>query len=484
MSLRISRATLPLTAACLLSLALVPAACSNEPEFGDGVGQGGDRGTGSDPVLCLNPELADDCGRGCSATDDCPDGLFCHATTLTCQANCVAGEEESEDCDGAACSADGLCPGDDSSVERKSNLGVEGGGGAGTGGDVNEECIDVEVDFEPIIPNVVLLIDQSGSMNDGSGFGTAVQAEIDDGSYTPWGCGGVNDLWRWNVVRSVLFNPDGGIVKPLEDQVRFGMALYTSNGGFGLTEPFKTCPVLAEVALGFGTYAEMLEAMDCSDIGSDTPTRESLRDTAAALAARELDGKNVIVLATDGEPDNCTCPNWNDDGGYDCDGDVEDRVTRPGFVDPITLAAAEQYDVVQEAKRVYEELGIQVFVIDVSTPSNTSLRDHLTDVAEAGGGDIFDGTNPSGLTDAFQTIIDGARSCAIDLDGEIEDGKESTGKVLLNGDPLTLGDPDGWKVNSPTQIELVGDACTTIKSGAQELDITFPCGAFSRPVTK
>lgn len=360
------------------------------------------------------------------------------------------------------------------------------GGGDGDGDNV--DCIDVVVDFAPQIPNVVLLIDQSASMHDGGGanpddFGDEVERRLaldpsDPEYYEPWDCtddtdeNGHSDVnWRWNVVRNVLLHPDRGVVKPLEDDVRFGMALYSSeNGNAG-----GTCPTLTEVDLGFGSHADMLSAMQCSDMVDDTPTRESLTATAEQLAAMDVDGPKVIVLATDGEPDTCICSDWNDNNG------------RPAECDEAGAAAAERTLVVAEAQRIHDELGITVEVINVSTPDNMTLANHLDEVAEAGGavsGASIDGFDPGALASAFQTIIDGVRSCAIDLDGEIEAGKESTGTVLLDGTELILDDPDGWQVNTPTQIELVGMACETIKSGDHDLDISFPCGAFRPPVAK
>ncbi len=324
------------------------------------------------------------------------------------------------------------------------------------GGEGNDVCIDVQVDFEPQIPNVVLLIDQSGSMNSGSGFGETVDDAIATGTYEAWDCGDDYD-YRWNVVRNVLLHPDTGVVGPLEDRIRFGMSLYTSNGGG------ETCPILTTVDIGLETRENMLEEFQCSDIKNDTPTRESLTETAEALAAQMLDGPQVIVLATDGAPDNCTCANWDDDTSSDCGPDARD---------------AEQEAVVAEAARIYEELGIVVHVVDVSSPSQTSLHEHLSEVATAGGGEIFDGTDPGGLIDAFSIITSDVQSCAIDLNGSIAPGKEDTGTVTLDGMELELDGPDGWVVNSSTQIELVGEACEATKAGEASLDISFPCGAF------
>jgi hypothetical protein len=208
----------------------------------------------------------------------------------------------------------------------------------------------------------------------------------------------------------------------------------------------------------------MLAEHTCNDFppAGNTPTRESLTQVAEQLAASPLEGPKIIVLATDGLPDNCVCENWSNQGGEcassNCD--TEDRVDRGGTM--LCPEQAEQYDVVIEAQRIHEELGITIEVINVSNPNSAALADHLDDVAERGGaigGVAIDGFNPAALSTAFQTIIDGVRSCAIDLDGDITAGKENTGVVTVEGVPLVYTGPDGWVVNSPTQIELVGMAC-------------------------
>ena len=321
-------------------------------------------------------------------------------------------------------------------------------------------CIDVDVDFDPQIPGVVLLIDRSASMNAADGFGDAVDAAIDAGTYASWDCGNSYD-WRWNVVRNVLLNPDTGVVAPLEDRIRFGLSLYSNSANS------PTCPILTTVDLALGNREAMLEEFECSSLQTETPTRESLTATADALALQEVSGAKVIVLATDGAPDSCACPNWVGDG-------------IPNAPEECTQEAklAEQAAVVAEAARIYNELGIVVHVVDVSSPTQTELHAHLTEVAAAGGGQIFDGTDPGGLAEAFATITQDAQSCAIDLDGEIATGKEGTGTVTLNGVELELDGPDGWVVNTPTQIELVGAACAATKTGQAAIDISFPCDAF------
>lgn len=401
-----------------------------------------------------------------------------HCAGNTCQQECQPGTKGGV-CGGLICNDDGKCVTDDDIVVPASG-GSDATGGMGGG----TACIDVEVTFDPVIPNVVLLIDQSGSMNAQDGFAPAVEAAIEAG-YVPWDCTRTSmgdnvvstEDYRWNVVRNVLFHPETGVVKPLENSVRFGYASYTYNTAV------ETCPQLEEVAIDFGNHAAMLEEHACNDFpgSGNTPTRESLTQVAEQFAATDLEGPKIIVLATDGLPDNCVCENWSNQGGEcassNCD--EEDMVDRGGTM--MCPEQAEQYDVVIEAQRIHEELGIAIEVINVSNPSNATLAAHLDDVAERGGAfskAAIDGFNPAALTDAFKTIIDGVRSCAIDLDGTITAGKEDTGVVTVDGVELVYNGPDGWIVNSPTQIELVGMACETIKSGDHDIDVSFPCDAF------
>ncbi|HXS17912.1 MAG TPA: hypothetical protein VN764_12020 [Polyangiaceae bacterium] len=395
------------------------------------------------------------------------------------------------------CNEDGRCA-------AKSDIEVPvGGAGGKSDEEEEEECIDVQVEFNPVIPNVVLLIDQSGSMTDETEFKLKVDQAITDGTYVADDCpdspngssattGWDNDTepdyaWRWNVVRNVLFNPTTGIVKPLEDKVRFGMALYSSIAGFGNpsspTYPL-TCPMLTEVDIAFGNHQAMLNSFPCSTLLQDTPTRESLTAVAEKFATVDLEGPKLIVLATDGEPDTCECSDFDSRNGHVaevCDPNVAPEVEYEGEM--YNTFQYEQIKVALEAGRIHDELGITIEVINVGA---ASLKGHLDSVAAHGGavsGASIDGTSPGALVDAFESIIDGVRSCVVDLDGEIAEGKEDTGTITLDGVPLEYNGADGWKVNSPTQIELVGASCEAIKSGDHDIDISFPCESFE-PITR
>jgi hypothetical protein len=370
------------------------------------------------------------CGASCTGDGDCATGLHCGADNH-CTANCVSDVRCAV---GEVCTDRGRC-------RIAAGADVFGDGGlrsdaSGTGNEAGNAngCVDVEIKLERQIPNVVLLIDQSGSMDQTFGG-----ERTDDDS-----------LRRWNILRTALMHPDNGIVKRLERDVRFGLALYTShNGG-------ATCPVLTEVAVGAGNYVAIDSVYSRESWEDDTPTGEAVDAVATQLQAYQMVGPKVIVLATDGEPDNCTNP------------DAHDDTSRQLSVDAVT--------------RAFDD-GILTFVISVGRDIG---EDHLRQVANAGQGIPLDDTssdrfyradNQTQLESAFGTIIHGVRNCVFELNGTVQKGRESEGTVLLDGTPQPYDDPNGWRLNTPSEIELLGTACESIKTGDHDLDISFPCGA-------
>ena len=288
------------------------------------------------------------------------------------------------------------------------------------------DCPSAEVQFEPVVPTVILLIDQSGSMT--AGF---------DGSN------------RWDVVREALIDPATGVIAALENDVRFGLALYTSNGGDAGGE----CPVLVEEMPIVTNLAGITAAYEGESPTGDTPTGDSIDVVAAALAADMSDGPKIIVLATDGEPDTCEVPN-----------------PQEGQVEAVTAA-----------ENAFTE-GVETFVISVG---NDVSQTHLQDMANAGVGWVPGDPNapfyvPSdadAMVAAFEEIINGARSCVLTLDTAILPGQADQGTVTVNGVEVTFDDPNGWQVNSPTEIELLGTSCEAIQEGNVEVTVEFTCAA-------
>lgn len=304
--------------------------------------------------------------------------------------------------------------------------------GNGPGGTDSESdgdtgvCADAQVNFEPQIPTVLLLIDQSGSMT--TDFG---------------------DTDRWEAVYNALLDPQGGLVPELEGKVRFGMALYTSFEG---NQGNRECPVITETPPALDNYAAIAASWEASQPEDETPTGESIAAVTPTLVMDPSEGTKIIVLATDGEPDTCAEPNPQN-------GQQES-------VDAAAAAFAQD---------------VRTYVISVGSEVSDQ---HLQDVANAGAGvgpgdpdaPFYKADDAQALADAFADIVDGVRDCKLTLDGTVSEGGEDQCTVYVNGMAIPFGDEDGWQLNNPGEVELVGDACDAIQNGEVQVSIKCACG--------
>ncbi|MBK8937448.1 MAG: VWA domain-containing protein [Polyangiaceae bacterium] len=369
-----------------------------------------------------------ECGKACVDDFSCADGMHCGGDG-TCTAECLQGGDECGE--GQTCSSTGRCEdgsggfggGEGAST---TNFGDGGnGGGTGEGG----ACPSVQITFAPTTPTVLLLVDQSGSMTESFGNGN-----------------------RWDVLYDTLMDSNNGIVAQLEDQVRFGFALYTGQDG--------TCPLLSEVNIALGNYDEIDAVYGNAGPLGDTPTGDSITAVLPELLAFAEPGPKAIVLATDGEPDTCEVPNPQTGQGE-------------------AIAAAQ----------AAFNAGVTLYIIAVG--GDVSAQ-HQQDMANAGTGKPLDGSqgnspyypanDQSALANAFTEIINGVRSCILTLEGTVDPTKAGEGQVFLDGMELGYNDPNGWQLNSPSEIELLGTACETIQDGNHTVTGDFDCGIIGPPV--
>lgn len=290
------------------------------------------------------------------------------------------------------------------------------------------ECAAVEVDTSPVTPTVVLLVDQSGSMWDDFG-----------------------GMPRWVALENTLFDVATGVIKPLEDDVRFGLALYSSNGGNNGGQ----CPILTELDPSFGNHAQLAATYAAAMPINDTPTGESLAAVADKLADFPEDGPKIILVATDGEPDTCAVPN-------------------PQEGQPETIAAAQ----------AAFANDIRTFVISVGAEVTDA---HLQELANAGAGlpvqgpdnaPFYKTLNPAELVSAFEAVIGGFVGCEFVLDGVVDLDLVCEGEVLLDGEPLECG--EDWVLLDESTLKILGEACDTLADGElHTIDASWPCGAVS-----
>ena len=242
---------------------------------------------------------------------------------------------------------------------------------------------------------------------------------------------------RWNVLRDALMNAQTGIVARLENDVRFGLALYSSRDENSDGKVEGACPLLTEVAVALGNYQAINRVYAGANPIDETPTGDSITAVTDALIPVQSEGPKVIVLATDGEPDTCEVPNPQNG----------------------------QAEAIAAAQRAFQN-DIRTYIISVGQ-GNVSLK-HQQDMANAGQGlaiggaqkaTYYEANNQAALVGAFNEIINGVRDCKLKLNGQVDPTKAGQGRVTLDGSQLGYQDANGWKLNNPTEIELVGTVC-------------------------
>lgn len=359
---------------------------------------------------CSGPSPLSGCGLSC-ATVRCAPGLHCSADR--CTAECSAAFA----CPGGvSCDPDGTCH-----VPIDAPLLLPDVGDAPAD---DTTCASFTLATTRVTPNVVIIVDRSGSMN----------LEFDGGRS------------RWEVLEDALYARPGGLVADLEDVVRFGVVMYSEDPDFG------SCPDLSTSPARISNYDTLAAQFATSSPGGNTPTGQAIEAVLAAIdfLAPVRTDPTVIVLATDGEPATC-------EDGTDIDA---------GRLRTIAAATA-AYDV-----------GIETYVVSVGTEI---AMEHLQAVANAGVGStpsdpdapFWVATSAAGLHDALDTIVSGVVSCEVELVGEITPELACLGTVTLGTDELEC--ETEWRAVDSTHIEILGDACERLRGSTDALVGTFPC---------
>lgn len=367
---------------------------------------------------CTGPEPNVACGRDC-ADRACPSTLYC-GPDMRCTADCDPAT--SDGCRASQfCTADGRCEdltGDASRPDAPQ-------------ADVPDHCASVRIEARRVTPNVVLVIDQSGSMREDFP--------------------GAPD--RWRALRNSLLD-EAGLIRELESTVRFGMALYSSrfeDGAF-----VGMCPLVTTIEPALDNFDAIDAIYGDEDPIDETPTGDSLDFVLDWLESipDPSEDPTIFILATDGEPDSCEEPNPQTGQGE-------------------AIAAVE---------RAYRS-GIRTFIISVG--EGTVSAEHLQDVANAGLGvragdpdaEYWEAGDDAGLRDALRSIIGGELSCVIEFDGAVDPEEACSGEVRLNGRLVPACDEDnGWVPVDESHIELRGDACTELQeTEGVTLEAEFPC---------
>jgi len=371
---------------------------------------------------CLRKELAA-CGQVCDdVSKSCGVGLYC-GDDAKCAAECTPESAKTDCTDGKGCSADGHCVvggasgGENTGGGNTSGVVVADGGNGGV-------CGQVKLDATPKTPNVIVIVDQSSSMDD----------KFDDNGT------------RWEVLKASLL-ADDGLFAELQALVRFGIVLYSGE------DDGNACPNLSQVAVAINNLEAIRALYQPQDTLNDTPTGDAINAVLDQIENTDLvggDNPTIFVLATDGEPDTCAEPNPQNG----------------------------QEESVASVKRAFS-LDIRTYVIAVAQEDELS-EGHLNDMANAGigvmsGAPSFRVDNDAALRAALRGVVGGELSCTVPLKGKVTAKDPCAGTVLLDGKELECKGANGWELVNPKTIEIKGTACDALKTG-KKLEANFDCG--------
>jgi hypothetical protein len=305
---------------------------------------------------------------------------------------------------------------------RGSNGGGSSNGSNGNGNNNGNNgpdatCPDVSFTAQRVTPSIQLLIDRSGSMRSPFGFTT-----------------------RYGAIQNALVGANG-VVTQLQSSVYFGASLFTDDA---------PCPTLYSKPRALNNESAIAALIASQGPGGNTPTQQSI-----ALAVQNFmanpppqGSPPAIVLATDGLPNSCNST---------------------------ADTSAQTVQAVQAAFTA----GIRLYIIGIAGVATQFLQDVAnagTGVPAGGSAMYYTSNSPASMTAAFQSIIGGVLSCDLTINGTIDPNQASSGMVTLDGMQLTYG--TDWTVVNGNTLELLGAACTTLKTAANPtVTATFSCGA-------
>jgi len=343
-------------------------------------------------------------------------------------------------------------------------------------------CQHVEVNFVPKIPTVFVLVDRSDSM------------------FLP---DSKTQVASWEPLKAGVLS----VVKELEGKVRFGFGAFTG-------QQSGMCPIFESIAPALNNAAAISGVYPAGRVPGatgETPVIQVLPLVKALVEQPGNDGDKYVLFVTDGEPDFC------DNGDSKCAMDAvvagvqklasegvhtivfgigSSIITDSGaFLQALANAGASlpaplPFGATNKEQDVcYACKGVPPWVAQWPSPAGVALDANCMSVGgqtlgvygtAANNATVYhpDTANQKALTEEISRVVSGIKSCTFDLGGDISVNLAllDQAKVRIEGQLLPLSQDNGWRMNSPTQAELVGSGCATWKEpGNTHIDFDFPC---------
>ena len=330
-----------------------------------------------------------------------------------------------------------------------------GGGGRGAGsagsGFLDGSCANGRVDAARVPPKVILVLDGSCSMSTNypaNGMESATECSS-------------NPQSRWTALRNALINSQNGVVPALAETVAFGLVVYGTAGN---------CPIPGlPVRPMLNNLARVADQLPVVQPGQFTPTGPALdwvyENWIDAIGPDDRGAAQIVILATDGEPNSC--------GG----GGRGGRGGQQG-------GAETNYQPSIDAVRKGTAKGATTYVISLADATGP-FHDHLQELANLGNpaangaATLYEPSSPDQLAANLRSLAGAAVGCDIELNGSILADQACDGTVTLDGMPLRCNDPNGWVLVDESNIRLQGEACARLMANNNaRLQASFTCTAF------
>ncbi len=420
----------------------------------------GDTGPGPNATELCTSAYGARCGAACADDAACGGGLFC--SFGACAAECTPSAGCAE---GQSCGPYGRCV----SQAPPAMTPTVPPSMPAPPATVPMTCPqDIKVTFRRETPDVVVLVDQSGSM------GCPLEAPANcvenplPGQVAcrceepPPGLEPGDPETRWSQLRAALLAETGPIFR-LQGEVNFGLTLYGDTGNVS----GDTCPAITSVGVKPNNFAAIKAAYEGATTKSGTPTPQGLQSAVDALEALPGENPKYVVLATDGNPGSCDC---NELIQTDCNVDPQWRQAVEGVAGAAFAGGVTTF-VIGVGKGQVDPSHLQRLALKGQGLPETTTEQKFFEV----------GTAPE-LVATFNAITQDVRSCVIALDATVDAADATKGTVTLDGQKVPYGDANGWRLVAPNdKIEFLGSACAQVKVASTQIGVTFECGSNVTP---
>ncbi|EDM73579.1 hypothetical protein PPSIR1_06648 [Plesiocystis pacifica SIR-1] len=289
----------------------------------------------------------------------------------------------------------------------------------------SEQVCTEAVDVPIVRPEVVLVVDRSGSMSD-----------------NPLG-----DETRWEALHGVISE----VVSGQEASLQLGLTMFpAADAGTTWEQGACLAPTQLDVAVGADTGAAILGALPGPNAITQggTPAAAAVQLAADHLRARDTQDPKLLVLVTDGAA-NCAADSADWQASLVYDEALQDAVANASMDGITTHVVGIQIDT---------ELDAQAGVVPA---------EQLHEVAQLGGAGLdgeyaFYQVEDQAMLSAALSSITADISCTLEFGETVDTGREAL--VVVGDEPVEqatdCATEDGWVYTADdTGIQLCGAAC-------------------------